>query len=50
MKTPTIGQSVPRLEDDALLTGAARFVDDIHLPQMLEAVFVRSPLAHAYIK
>jgi carbon-monoxide dehydrogenase large subunit len=50
MKTPTIGQSVPRLEDDALLTGAAKFVDDIHLPQMLEAVFVRSPHAHASIK
>lgn len=36
-----------RLEDDALLRGRGRFVDDIALPGMLHAAFVRSPHAHA---
>jgi len=39
-----------RLEDPDLLRGRARFVDDIHLPGMLEAAFVRSPHAHAAIR
>ena len=47
---PMLGESVPRLEDPALLRGRARFVDDIHLPGMLEAAFVRSPHAHALIR
>lgn len=42
-----IGESMTRLEDDALLTGAARFVDDIQLNAMVHAAFVRSPFAHA---
>jgi carbon-monoxide dehydrogenase large subunit len=42
-----IGESITRLEDDALLTGAARFVDDIRLDGMVHAAFVRSPFAHA---
>jgi len=42
-----IGRQVRRVEDAALLTGRARFVDDIHLPGMLHAHFVRSPVAHA---
>ncbi|MCY3962065.1 MAG: xanthine dehydrogenase family protein molybdopterin-binding subunit [bacterium] len=41
-----IGSSVPRREDPRLLAGAGRFVDDINRPDMLEAVFVRSPVAH----
>ncbi|MYZ47554.1 xanthine dehydrogenase family protein molybdopterin-binding subunit [Propylenella binzhouense] len=45
-----VGKAVPRIEDDALLRGRARFVDDIHLPGMLEAAFVRSPHAHAAIR
>ena len=45
-----IGKSVPRLEDDALLRGQGRYVDDIHLPGMLQAAFVRSPHAHAAIR
>jgi aerobic carbon-monoxide dehydrogenase large subunit len=44
-----LGTSVPRLEDAELLRGHARFVDDIRLPAMLEAAFVRSPHAHALI-
>ena len=45
-----IGASVARLEDDALITGRGRFVDDIHLPGLLHAAFVRSPHAHAAIR
>ncbi len=44
------GASVARLEDPPLLTGTARFVDDIALPGMLHLAFVRSPHAHALIK
>ncbi|MDA0997163.1 MAG: xanthine dehydrogenase family protein molybdopterin-binding subunit [Proteobacteria bacterium] len=36
-----------RLEDRALLTGKGRYVDDIHLPNMIEVAFVRSPHGHA---
>ncbi len=43
------GQPVRRIEDPALLKGAARFADDIHLPGMLDAAFVRSPFAHARV-
>lgn len=42
-----IGQPVLRLEDDALLTGAGRFIDDLDLPGAAHAVFVRSPHVHA---
>ena len=38
---------VKRLEDPRLLTGRGRYLDDIHLPEMLHAAFVRSPHAHA---
>jgi carbon-monoxide dehydrogenase large subunit len=41
------GASVKRKEDPAFLTGKGRFIDDIHLPDMLHAAFVRSPYAHA---
>jgi aerobic carbon-monoxide dehydrogenase large subunit len=42
-----VGQSVPRKEDLALLTGTARFIDDIRLPGMLHAKILRSTVAHA---
>ncbi|TFV83110.1 xanthine dehydrogenase family protein molybdopterin-binding subunit [Blastococcus sp. CT_GayMR20] len=42
-----IGASVLRAEDPRLLTGRGRFVGDVVLPRMLEAVFVRSGHAHA---
>ena len=45
-----MGRSVPRLEDANLLRGRGRFVDDIELPGLLHAVFVRSPVAHALLK
>ena len=40
--------AVRRLEDDALLRGVARFLDDLP-PASAHAVFVRSPFAHARI-
>lgn len=44
-----IGKALPRPNAKRLLTGRGRFVDDIHLPRMLHAAFVRSPHAHARI-
>ena len=44
-----IGAPVLRVEDQRLLTGKGRFVDDITLPGMLFAHVVRSPHAHARI-
>ena len=43
------GASVPRREDPRLLRGEGRFVDDMKLPGMLHAAFVRSPHAHARV-
>jgi len=43
------GTSVKRLEDPRLLTGRARYLDDLVLPRMLSACFARSPHAHARI-
>ncbi|MDD7963863.1 xanthine dehydrogenase family protein molybdopterin-binding subunit [Actinomycetospora lemnae] len=44
-----VGASVPRREDPRLLTGRGRFVDDIALPGMLHAGFVRATVAHAHV-
>jgi carbon-monoxide dehydrogenase large subunit len=44
-----VGQSVPRREDPRLLTGQGTYVDDVVLPGMLHAAFVRSDLARARI-
>jgi carbon-monoxide dehydrogenase large subunit len=41
------GTSVRRVEDRRLLTGRGCFVDDVQLPRMLHAAFVRSPYPHA---
>ncbi len=49
MDDKVYGVSVPRLEDETLLRGEARFVDDISLPGMMEGAFVRSAHAHAKI-
>jgi aerobic carbon-monoxide dehydrogenase large subunit len=42
-----IGARVPRRELRRLLSGRGRYLDDIKLPRMLHACFVRSPHAHA---
>jgi carbon-monoxide dehydrogenase large subunit len=41
---------VRRNEDARLLTGRARFVDDVQLPGMLHVAFVRSDYAHARLR
>jgi CO/xanthine dehydrogenase Mo-binding subunit len=43
------GSRVHRVEDPRLLTGRGSFVDDIQLPGMLHACFVRSPFPRARI-
>src|SRR5437660_7655221 len=43
------GTRIKRLEDPRLLTGRGRYLDDLGLPRMLVASFVRSPYAHARI-
>jgi carbon-monoxide dehydrogenase large subunit len=45
-----IGTRVRRIEDQALLRGHARFVDDIVSPGVRSAAFVRSPHPHALIR
>lgn len=47
--TQYIGKRLKRNEDSRLLTGQALFVDDVHLPGMLHAAFLRSDYAHAKI-
>ncbi|MFN2207846.1 MAG: molybdopterin cofactor-binding domain-containing protein [Candidatus Promineifilaceae bacterium] len=47
--TRNFGKRIKRNEDPRLLTGQALFVDDIDLPDMGHAAFVRSPYAHARI-
>ena len=49
MSTSYIGTSVARKEDPALLVGRGRFVDDVHVPDTLHAVMVRSTYAHARV-
>ena len=44
-----IGARVARKEDKRFITGAGRYVDDMVVPGMKHAVFVRSPHAHAEI-
>src|SRR5215831_15353861 len=45
-----VGARVSRVEDARLLTGRGTFVDDVSLPGMLHACFVRSPFARAAIR
>ncbi len=50
MSGGTFGRSIPRLEDEDLLRGRGRFVDDLKMPGTLHAAFLRSPHAHALIR
>ena len=50
MTTRFFGAPVKRNEDRKLLTGQALFVDDVELPDMLHAAFLRSAVAHARIR
>ena len=49
MSRKVFGSRAKRLEDPTLLRGKARFIDDIRLPDILHAAFVRSPFPHAKI-
>ncbi|SMH38370.1 xanthine dehydrogenase family protein molybdopterin-binding subunit [Azospirillum agricola] len=45
---PFVGRAMPRVEDAALLTGVARYADDLPVkPGTLHAAVLRSPHAHA---
>ena len=44
-----VGQSVTRKEDTRLLTGHGLYVDDVAMPGMLHAAFLRSEVAKANI-
>ena len=44
-----IGQAITRREDQRLLTGTGKYVDDVPLKNQTHLVFVRSPHAHAKI-
>ena len=47
---PWVGRPLPRVEDDALLRGEGRFLDDLHpVPHARHAAIVRSLLPHARI-
>jgi 4-hydroxybenzoyl-CoA reductase alpha subunit len=45
-----IGRPTPRVDAPAKVTGQVKYADDIHLPGMLYAKLLRSPLPHARIK
>jgi len=45
-----VGVPLDRKEDAALLTGQAKFIDDMSLPGMVWMAVVRSPYAHARIR
>jgi carbon-monoxide dehydrogenase large subunit len=45
-----IGRAMKRVEDPRLIKGIATYVDDLKIPGMLHAEFVRSPHANAKIK
>ena len=39
-----------RVEDEPLLRGQGRFVDDLDIPGALHVAFLRSPVAHGRLK
>ena len=45
-----LGASIKRREDPRFITGRGQYVDDVKLPLMTHAAFVRSPHAHARIR
>jgi carbon-monoxide dehydrogenase large subunit len=48
--TKLFGASIKRREDPRFITGKGNYTDDVKLPGMTYAAFVRSPHAHAKIK
>src|SRR5947207_4048942 len=47
--TNVIGARLKRVEDPRLITGAAKYIDDLKLPGMAYVAILRSPHAHARI-
>jgi len=45
----SIGRSVPRPNAPKLMQGRATYTDDVVVPRMIHAAFLRSPYAHARI-
>ena len=48
-RAPYVGQRIKRFEDPKYLRGRATYVDDVEVPGLLHAAFVRSPYAHARV-
>ncbi|PYM03831.1 MAG: carbon monoxide dehydrogenase [Candidatus Rokuibacteriota bacterium] len=48
--TKLFGAAIKRREDPRFISGRGQYVDDVKLPGMTSAAFVRSPHAHATIK
>ena len=48
--SPAIGQSIPRRDGRAKVTGQARYIDDLSLPGMLHGVTVRSAVPRGIIR
>jgi aerobic carbon-monoxide dehydrogenase large subunit len=44
-----VGRPIPRREDERVLRGRSRYLDDIDPPGVAHVAFVRSPFAHARI-
>jgi len=49
LKQNMIGAAIERREDHRLLTGHGKFLDDLDMPDTLEAAFLRSDFGHARI-
>ena len=47
--TAVMGQRLLRQEDPALLTGEAKYTNDLNIPGALHLAVLRSPYAHARI-
>ena len=50
MTARVFGSGIRRREDPRLLTGTAQYTDDLKLPRMACAAFLRSTQAHARIR
>src|SRR5215471_18473537 len=50
MASRIFGSGIKRREDPRLITGQAKYTDDLTLPGMTHMAVVRSPYAHAKIK
>jgi CO/xanthine dehydrogenase Mo-binding subunit len=50
MRHPIIGESVPRKEGRAKVTGKALYTDDVTFPNSLSGATVRSPIARGKIR